>query len=208
MTGRNRVEEMAVLDPEPAWEIAHIFPRQGTWSEEEYLALDTNHLVEYSHGHVEVLPMPTPFHQMIVAFLFEQFKAFLQKHMPGALVFFAPLPVRLWGGKYREPDLLILLPEHRERRHERFVDRPDLVVEVVSRQNRQHDWETKRREYAQAGIPEYWIVDPEERKIVVFTLKDDRYVVSGEYASGQEARSVLLEGFSVPVDAVWAAAEQ
>ncbi len=208
MSKRVRSDNMAVLDPEPAWDIARIFPRQGTWSEEEYLALETNHLVEYSHGHVEVLPMPTPFHQMIVAFLFERFKSFLRVHVPGALIFFAPLPVRLWAGKYREPDLLILLPEHRERQHEQFVERPDLVVEVVSPQNRQHDWETKRREYAQAGIPEYWIVDPGERRIVVLTLEGDRYVVSGEYTAGQDARSVLLEGFSVPVDEVWAAAEQ
>ncbi len=207
MTGRNRVEEMAVLDPEPAWEIAHIFPRQGTWSEEEYLALDTNHLVEYSHGRIEVLPMPTQTHQWIVLYLFHMLTQYLRRTKRGVAII-APFPVRLWPGKYREPDIAVMLAEHDERRHETHWDGADLVVEVVSRQNRQHDWETKRREYAQAGIPEYWIVDPEERKIVVFTLKDDRYVVSGEYASGQEARSVLLEGFSVPVDEVWAAAEQ
>ncbi len=197
-----------VLDPEPAWEIAHIFPRQGTWSEEEYLALETNHLVEYSHGHIEVLPMPTPFHQLIVAFLFEHLRRYLKQYMAGALVLFAPVPVQLWAGKYREPDILVLLPEHRDRRRAQYVVKPDLVMEVVSRENRAHDWETKRREYAQAGIPEYWIVDPEERKIVVFTLEGDRYTVSGEYTSGEEARSVLLEGFSIAADEVWAEAEQ
>src|SRR5262249_41063625 len=46
------------------------FPRQGTWSEEEYLKLDTNRLIELSDGHLEVLTMPTTSHQMIVAYLY------------------------------------------------------------------------------------------------------------------------------------------
>lgn len=63
MSERVRSDNMAVLDPEPAWDIARIFPRQGTCSEEEYLALETNRLVECSHGHIEKLPMPTQSHQ-------------------------------------------------------------------------------------------------------------------------------------------------
>ena len=53
---------------EPAWEIATLFPAQGGWSLDEYLALDTNHLVELSHGRVEVVPVHTEMDQMIVAF--------------------------------------------------------------------------------------------------------------------------------------------
>ena len=191
------------VEPEPTWDVAHLFPRQGTWSEEEYLALPTNRLVEYSHGNLEVLPMPTPLHQMIVALLVRRLQAFIEQHMPGALVLFAPVPVRLWSGKYREPDVLLLLPEHRDRCREKFVDRPDLVIEVVSPENRRHDWEVKRREYAQAGIPEYWIVDPEERKVVVFRLQEDHYEVHGEYSEGAVISSPTLPGFSLAVDDVF-----
>ena len=42
---------------EPTWEIAQLFPAQGHWTEEEYLALDTNHLIEFSQGQLEVLPI-------------------------------------------------------------------------------------------------------------------------------------------------------
>jgi Uma2 family endonuclease len=78
---------------EPTWEIASIFPAQGAWSVEEYLALDTNHLVEFSQGHIEVLPMPTDEHQAIVAYLFLSLVAVTQK--VGGAVRFAPLHVRL-----------------------------------------------------------------------------------------------------------------
>ena len=55
---------------EPAWDVARLFPNQGYWSEVEYLALNGNHLVEFSDGWVEVLPMPTMTHQLIVAWLY------------------------------------------------------------------------------------------------------------------------------------------
>ena len=67
---------------EPAWEIARLFPNQGFWSEEDYLALDGNHLVEFSDGYVEVLPMPTTSHQRIVLFLYEMLRLFI---FPGKL---------------------------------------------------------------------------------------------------------------------------
>ncbi|RMF37366.1 MAG: Uma2 family endonuclease, partial [Chloroflexi bacterium] len=184
-----------------------LFPRQGTWSEEEYLALPTNRLVEFSEGHIEVLPMPTQVHQLIVAYLYRRLWAFLERHLPGAMALFAPLPIQLWPGKYRAPDIAVMLAEHAHRRHERYWEAPDLVVEVVSPENRRHDLETKRREYAQAGIPEYWIVDPEAKQITVLTLKGEQYVVHGGFGPGSVARSVVLPGFEVAVDDVWAAAQ-
>ena len=192
---------------EPVWDIAHLFPHQGAWSEEEYLTLETNHLVEFSHGHLEVLPMPTETHQLIVLYLYRTLLAFVESRALG-VVLVAPLPVRLWAGKYREPDLVLMLAEHADRRHEQYWETPDLVMEVVSRDYRRHDLQTKRREYAQAGIPEYWIVDPEDERITVLVLKDERYAVYGEFGKGEVARSSLLPGFEVSVDEVWAAAEE
>jgi len=81
-------------------------------------------------------------------------------------------------------------------------------MEVVSPDYRRHDLETKRREYAQAGIPEYRIVDPDEEQITVLTLKEGKYAVHGIFERGMVARSPLLAGFEVPVDEVWAAASQ
>ena len=57
----------------------------------------------------------------------------------------------------------------------------------------------KREEYAQAGIPEYWIVDPELGQIIVLTLEDRIYVVHGEFKRGDQATSKLLPGFAVDV---------
>lgn len=55
---------------EPVWELARLFPSQGMWTEEAYLALDTGRLVEYSNGYLEFPPMLTMAHQDIVSFLY------------------------------------------------------------------------------------------------------------------------------------------
>ncbi len=93
---------------EPAWEIAQLFPRQGEWTEADYFMLQTNHLVELSEGSLEVLPMPTHAHQMIVALLYGLLKAFVDANDPGGVVLFAPLWIRLRPGKIREPDLVYM----------------------------------------------------------------------------------------------------
>src|SRR5690349_11049695 len=89
--------------PEPAWDVARLFPDQGAWSEEEYLALNGNHLVEFSHGYIEVLPMPTTSHQLIVLYIYRLMETFVTARGLGT-VLVAPLRVRLWEGKFREPD--------------------------------------------------------------------------------------------------------
>jgi Uma2 family endonuclease len=81
-------------------------------------------------------------------------------------------------------------------------------MEVISPDNRHLDVDTKRREYARAGIPEYWIVDPQEATVTVLALNEDQYRVTGRYARDEVAASVLLAGFEVAVNAVWAAAER
>lgn len=192
---------------EPAWEIALLYPPQGEWSESEYLSLGTNHLVEYSDGCLEVLPMPSPFHQFIVDFLVTLLKAFVAAHARGR-VLFAPLPILLWPRKFREPDIVYLEPG-RIRDPKLPPNGADLAVEVVSEgeENRKRDLETKPEEYARAGIKEYWIVDPQEQRITVLTLDGQTYRVHGILERGQTATSVLLPGFAVSVDATFAAGE-
>jgi len=167
----------------PAWEVALLFPPQGEWSEAEYLALDTNHLVEFSDGCIEVLPMATIFHQRIVEYLFDLIRAFLTAHPLGS-VLFAPLPVRLWTKKFRAPDIVFFRPHHVKDVHGQ-PEGADLVVEVVSEaeENRERDLVKKREEYAKAGISEYWIVDPQEKQITVLVLEGQTYREHGAFSN-------------------------
>jgi Uma2 family endonuclease len=188
--------------PELTWEIAELFPPQGMWTEEEYLALGGNRLVEFSDGRVEVLALPTELHQMIVAFLFEALLAWARPRDAGKVLFSA-LRVRLRPGKVREPDVVFMRKENDHRRGNEFWDGADLVMEVVSDDDRRRDLVIKRFEYAQAGIPEYWIIDPKNAEVTVLKLAGELYTEHGVFARGQQATSATLDGFTVDVTALF-----
>jgi Uma2 family endonuclease len=69
-----------------------------------------------------------------------------------------------------------------------------------NKEDRRRDLVTKRKEYARAGIPEYWIVDPREERVLVLRLEGKCYKIHGDFSKGQAASSVLLPGFSVDVN--------
>jgi Uma2 family endonuclease len=114
----------------------------------------------------------------------------------------------LGPGRFREPDIVYLRPGRGEFRGQ--PEGADLVMEVVSEgeENRRRDLEEKRRDYAQAGIPEYWIVDPESRRVTVLALEQGTYREHGVFGPGNAASSVLLPGFSVSVTDLFAAPPQ
>lgn len=203
-------ETIDVLEPEPAWDVAKLFPPQGLWTEEEYLELtqSTNKLVEFTDGFIEVLPMPTETHQLILLYLLDALRAFVSPRRLGT-VLMAVLRVRLRSGKFREPDIVFMRAENASRRRDEFWQGADLVMEIVSPDpHSQRDYDKKREDYAEAGIPEYWIVDPAEERITVLKLSGDNYAVHGQFTPGDTATSALLEGFGVDVDAVFAAGNQ
>lgn len=189
---------------DPVWELATLKPLQGEWTVEEYLelTLGTNHLIEYNEGVLEFLPMPTRTHQEIVFLLCTLLKQFLEPEGGDAWV--APIRVRLAQRKFREPDIAVFLDTTDKRAADDYFDGADMVVEVVSPDKRSHkrDYEQKRQDYARAGIPEYWIVDPKARTITVLKLSKNQYV-GGAVGEGEVASSTLLNGFTVDVNSVF-----
>jgi len=100
----------------------------------------------------------------------------------------------------RAPDVACMAASHVSRCDRRFWDGADLVIEVLNASNRKLDLEIKRREYARARIPEYWIVDPVARTITVLAIdlgSDGVYPDATVFADGDTVASQVLDGFSV-----------
>ena len=187
--------------------LCDLLPRQGCWSDEAYLWL-TDHgrrLIELTDGRIEELPMPTYAHQAVLAFLYRLFHDYLRPR--GGVAMFSGLRMRIREGKFREPDLLMLCERSDPRNQDRYWLGADLVAEVVSPDDPDRDLVEKRADYAEAGIPEYWIVDPRDETITVLTLDGEAYVEVGAYARGDKAASPLLDGFTADVSAVFDAPE-
>ncbi len=107
---RTRQSQRSELAP-----VAELYPPQGQWTEEDYFALpDTHRLLELSEGRLIMPPHPTYSHQTALQNFFLKLYSFVEAHQLG-IVRFAPLPVRLWPGKIREPDIFFLAKEHADR---------------------------------------------------------------------------------------------
>ncbi len=189
---------------EPTLAVTEFFPYQGEWTEVDYLLLSTNHLIELSEGRLELLPTPSERHQRIVRFLFLLLYTFVSERGLGE-VFFASLKIKLWEGKFREPDILFMSNANAEKRGEQFWRGADLVLEVVSPDDPNRDAVMKFEEYAKAGIPEYWLVDPRDASITVYVLPGGAtaYEAHGRFTGDERATSRDLSGFGVTVAEVF-----
>ncbi len=183
---------------QPTWDIVELFPEQGSWTEQEYMRLPGNRLIEFSDGRIEVLPMPSRRHQKIIMLLSRLLEVFVTSYNLGQ-VLIAPFKIRLWPEKVREPDIMFMLNTNLHRCFEQYWESADLVMEVISPDDPERDTVRKKAEYAQAGIKEYWIINPINETIVVLTLEggSQQYREAAVYSNKDKVKSVLLEGFSV-----------
>ncbi len=195
---------------EYAWELATLFPAQGDWTEEAYLDLTngSNRRIELTAGKLDFIEMPTLIHETLVQYLLFALYGFVDQRKMGS-VFNNGIRLRIRPSRVRLPDIIFLHKDNFHARHNRVWDGADLVMEVVSDdpKDRRRDYEEKLSDYAEGGIAEYWIVDYERKLVIVHQLEAGSYVVQGEYTLGQQAASVLLDGFSVDVTKLFASAD-
>ena len=139
--------------------IIDLKPLQGFWTTEQYLRLSdhTRMLMEFTDGVIEVLALPTDRHQTILEFLFLLFHSYIQPK--GGKILFAALRLAIRPNTFREPDLILLCDANDPRRQNRFWLGADLVVEAVSEDDPERDTVDKVADYAEAKIPEYWIIN-------------------------------------------------
>lgn len=181
-------------------DIDRVGRKYGRWTADAYFELDGAYAVELFRSRLEILPMPTMEHQDVAARIYNAIRSFV----PAAdRVLFAGTRIKVGNDVFREPDVVYIPADLAPFIRKQYAERAALVVEVVSEFNRDHDLETKREDYAAARIPEYWIVDPELRQVMVLTLGDDHYSEHGVFRVGDHATSALLPGFSVPVSGIF-----
>lgn len=186
--------------------VADLSALQRFWTEAQYLTL-TNHshrLIEFTDGCIEILPMPTQRHQAISRFLFLALVAAVRDQ--GGDVFYAPLRLRIRDGKFREPDIMLVGKTGDPRCRDDYWTGADLVVEVVSPDDPYRDLVEKRIDYAEAEIPEYWIVNPMDDTIAVLVLAGGQYREHGVFRPGAHADSPNLPNVSISVSATFEAA--
>ncbi|MEK3889382.1 Uma2 family endonuclease [Bacillus sp. FSL K6-3431] len=184
-------------------------PHDRTISLREFYTLreKTDDLLEYSDGIVFMTPSPSTKHQRISGRLHAKLFHFLDGS--GCEVFHAPFDVELQSKNAEEkhiviPDLLVICNKS-GLSDNKFSGAPDLIIEILSPSNQSHDLVYKLNLYMQAGVKEYWIVNPMLHIIQVYQLDPN-----GQYQQVDALKetgiitSTILNGFQVNLDEIFA----
>jgi Uma2 family endonuclease len=168
---------------------------------EKFQERDRNGRYELVDGELEELVPPRPFHSWTGTRIASELDRYLEAHEPEAF----------WGVELdiptipffgRRPDFAYYSTADARRidlAANRVLGVPTLVVEVVSEEDEERDTVTKREEYARAGIPHYWIVDPQRRTVLTLVLPGTAYEVAGEFSGDEILTSALFPGLAIPL---------
>jgi Uma2 family endonuclease len=154
----------------------------GPYRAADYWRLPEGAPIELMRGRFVMSPSPVPRHQIVLMLLTELFLRIARKS--GGIALCAPMDVVFSDDTILQPDLLYVSRQRRAIVRRRVEEAPDLVIEIISGTSRR-DRVQKLELYAQYGVGEYWIVDPDAQvfeflvndggRFVVHSPADDRY---------------------------------
>ena len=169
---------------------------QRLWTYDEMVAElpETNQPVELWNGEIIMSPAPHPDHQTIVLNFAATLREFVGAGGMGK-IFVSPVDVVLTPRRVVQPDVLFISESRRKIVGSHIAGAPDLVMEVISATSWQRDRIQKKALYEQAGVAEYWIIDPDAETIEVFALVKGVYQLHSKATRKETAKSKLLAGF-------------
>jgi len=167
---------------------------------EDYLCLpDNGKRYQVIEGELYMVPAPTPNHQDVLARLLMLLSNFVAKHKLGK-VFCAPCDVILSQEDIVQPDIFFISKERKHIITERNIQgAPELVIEILSSTTAKLDKTLKARLYERFGVKEYWLVDPEEKSIIVYEGKGDKFSLAQEVKQKGKVSSTILPHLEVEV---------
>ena len=144
--------------------------RQGEYTLEDYYALPDEQRVELIDGVFYDMAAPTGVHQVIGGELFALFRDYIRKNKGECLPIMSPIDVQLDCDNKTmvQPDVLILCDRNKLVKKGGIYGAPDFIVEVLSPSTKRKDMIKKNQKYLDAGVKEYWLVDPDEKRVYVY----------------------------------------
>lgn len=186
----NEAQPAYNINPAPFAENTHYYDRQGTYTLEDYLALPDDQRVELIDGVIYDMSAPTLPHQDIAGEIYFQLKNYINKNKGSCHAYIAPTDVQLDMDNRTivQPDVMIVCDRSKLNR-KRIFGAPDFIVEVLSPSTKKKDFYIKGQKYMNAGVREYWMIDPDEERIMVF-----------DYSEGNLNYTLYAFDDSVPVN--------
>jgi Uma2 family endonuclease len=181
----------------------------GTYTYAEYLNWNFKERVELIKGKLfKMRPAPNRMHQGISSVIHNE----LYNHLKGkkCKVYSAPFDVRLASKTSDDKDIITVVQpdicvicDESKLDFKGCIGAPDIVVEILSPGNNAVELRNKYDVYEQAGVTEYWVVSPQDKTFLVYTLKNGSYSASRLMVSGDVVVSSALDGFSLNLTQVF-----
>lgn len=148
-----------------------------TYTEEDYYALPEDIRAELIDGQFYYMSTPSRIHQEILGFLFKKISNYIDFKKGNCRVYPTPFAVKLFEDNDKtivEPDISVICNP------DKLTDRgctgaPDWIIEIISPSTASHDYIRKLNLYADAGVQEYWIVDPAKKSVYVYCLEETKF---------------------------------
>ncbi len=165
--------------------------------------LDENFYYELINGNIVKKQAPKPSHQSASMELGTLLNVFIKEKQLGKL-FASPIDVFFDDYNNTQPDLLFIKKERSFIVTNNGIEgAPDLIIEILSPSTQSIDKREKFKLYQQFGVQEYWIVDPNNKSIDVFSLENNRYENLFVATDNEIIQSQVLEGFSLDVSQIF-----
>ena len=181
----------------------------GTYSYADYLRWEFDERLELIRGKIfTVSPGPAIMHQRVSMRLSGKLYSFLEDKV--CEVFAAPFDVRLPRTTLDDqsiytvvqPDVCVIC-DHSKLDGKGCIGAPDIVVEILSPGNNKKELKNKFEVYEEAGVLEYWILQPAEKTFFKYTLANGRFQPTRLLTLGDEVSSSVLPGFKLSLDEVF-----
>lgn len=170
------------------------------FSAEDYWTLSGERRAELIDGRLYDMAPPSRIHQKLVSELTQAFGAYIKRHNGACDVYPAPFAVNLDGedNNWVEPDISIICNKNKLT-EQGCKGAPDLIIEIVSPSSRKLDYAIKAGLYADAGVREYWIVDPMRKVSMIYYFAGEDSTPT-MYPFGEELPCSIFEQLKLRID--------
>ena len=165
-TKNHEIKEEDIIGEEA---LAYGVKKPGEYTLEDYYALPDDMRVELIDGVFYNMASPLSVHQDLIGYIYFRIRTYISRKKGRCFPFLSPLDVQLDCDEKTmvQPDVVIICDRDKIIRRGVY-GAPDFVVEILSPSTSRKDSVIKLRKYKEAGVKEYWMVDPDKKKIIVY----------------------------------------